>query len=310
MHTNSPASTRGERRRRGAPRAAVMLAAAVAVTAAVQLVVASTASAIDGWERRTFGGHHNDQPYKINSAQCSSTSKRLVGGGAFIDDGDRKRVRLVGLIPQTSDGQFPDTFTVIAEAPDLFSNYDWHVTAYIICVDADEVPDHQIVPDWVDVPSTGGPFAHTSARCPSGTIAYSAGGQVVAGGHGTFSHAAGRIGLQMNRTSRPQDISRIAARERSELTTLPWTLASYAVCAEPPATMKIRGAENPGDGAIAYCDKGWDVIGPGGGGGLIDGGPVWLQSIQPLRTQGVHVRMTGPLRPSIGGMVAHMSCAT
>jgi hypothetical protein len=286
------------------------VAAAVAAILAVQLTAASVAGAIDGRERRLGTSAIDDEPYKVAVAKCSSKTKRVVGGGAAIREEGRKRVRLVGLIPHTTNGAAQDGFTAIAEAPDLYSPYDWEVAAYAICVDADELSRHQIVSAFVDVPTTGGPFEDTAARCPSGTIAYSAGGQIIATGHNTFSLAAGKIGLQLNRTSGPQDISRTTARERAEGTQLPWRLVSYAVCAKPPAEMNIRGTSSLGDEAKGYCDSGWDVIGPGGGGGLTDGGPSWLQDIIPQASiQSTLVRMTAPLYPSIGGMIVHMTCA-
>lgn len=278
------------------------LAVILAVIAAL-FAVPSTAAAIDGWERHIGTSPIDDEPSKLARAECSP-GKRVVGGGAAINDGNRKRVRLVGLSPS------PSSFVAIAEAPHLFSGYDWSVTAYAICVDADELSRYQIVSDSLEVPATGGPFAHTAARCPSGTIAYGAGGTVVAPNRVVYSYASGQIGLQMSRTSGPQDIARIAAREQTEGSVLRWTLRSHAICAEPPAAMNVRGASAPGDEARAWCDSGWKVIGPGGGGGLTDGGAVWLQDVIPqATTPSVIVRMTGPLYPSIGGMAVQMSCA-
>ena len=73
--------------------------------------------------------------------------------------------------------------------------------------------------------------------------------------------------------------------------------------------MNIRGTLGAVE-ARAYCDDGWDVIGPGGGGGLVDGGPSWLQDIVPQASvQSTIVRMSGPLYPSIGGMAVSQTCA-
>ena len=87
-----------------------------------------------------------------------------------------------------------------------------------------------------------------------------------------------------------------------------WTAPSPSAAgasASPPKEAQDRQCpNNPGS------DSGWHVIGPGGGGGLTDGGPVWLHDIIPqASTQSVIVRMTGPLYPSSGGMAVHMSCA-
>ena len=65
----------------------------------------------------------------------------------------------------------------------------------------------------------------------------------------------------------------------------------------------------PGAEASDRCFIGF-THGVGGGGGLTDGGPVWLEKIQPhADLRGVDVGLTGALHPSIGGMVAHQTCA-
>lgn len=112
----------------------------------------------------------------------------------------------------------------------------------------------------------------------------------------------------MNRTSGPQDIARVSAREQEEGALTAWTLFSYAICAKPPPAMNVRTMITGGNETSAFCDSGWDVIGPGGGGGLSDGGPAWLHDIIPHIERdtpaNVTVRMT---RPPLGGMVAHTS---
>ena len=152
-----------------------VLAAAAALILALQFAAPPEAGAIDGRERRHGASPLDDEPFKGATAKCSSKSKRVVGGGAAINDGGRNLPRLVTLLPQSYDGQLLDSFSATAEAPNLSRSYDWSVSAYAICADADQLHRYQIVPDFVDVPADGGPFASTAARCPGGTVAYSAG---------------------------------------------------------------------------------------------------------------------------------------
>jgi hypothetical protein len=283
-----------------------------AITTGLQLATAPPVAAIDGWEIRAEISRFNNsiirgrEPYKVAVAFCSNPGKRVVGGGAVINEEfNRKDARLVWLAPFGSTG-----FIAAAEYPHLAELHNWSLTAYAICVDGDAVPRHQIVSNVVDVPSTGGPFRHTAARCPSGTIAYGAGGQVSSQEAQRRSQADGAIGLQLNRTSGPQDISRVSAREQEEGYFGRWRLTSYAICADPPSGMNVRTVVTGGDEARTFCDNGWDVIGPGGGGGLSDGGPAWLHQISPFlgrkEPDSVIVKMT---RPPLGGMVAHTTCA-
>lgn len=158
---------------------AVWVGAVAAITVSVQLATANPVSAIEGWEIRA-GGEISDPraPFKKAKVGCSRLNKRVVGGGALIEEeGTRKRVRLVGMFP-TNDPFAGNVFEVRAECPHLFCISDWSLTAFAICVDGAALTGYQVVRNFVNVPSSGGPFQHTAARCPSGTIAYGAGGRV------------------------------------------------------------------------------------------------------------------------------------
>ena len=82
-----------------------------------------------------------------------------------------------------------------------------------------------------------------------------------------------------------------------------------AAAARPEREGKHRQDEDGGREVQRPCLFGF-THGIGGGGGLSDGGPVWLDKIKPhADLQGVDVSLTGALDPSIGGMVAHQTCA-
>jgi hypothetical protein len=118
------------------------------------------------------------------------------------------------------------------------------------------------------------------------------------------------IGLQLTRTSGPLDISRAAGRVDTRFGSVGnWTLTSEVICARRAGGIHVDGDSSLGDSVSASCDTG-TVHGRGGGGGLTDGGLSWLYSIQPFNNlKYVNVRMTSPLNPSIGGMIAHFTCA-
>ena len=234
------------------------------------------------------------------TATCP-TGTRVVGGGGRVFDGERKRGRLTALDPSFT------SFRVEAESPDLSNNGNWRVFAYAICADRDALEDYTIVPRSRFDSRV---FKDTSAVCPSGTVAYGAGARVQIPGTG---RAGGRIGLQLNRTSGPLDISRATGRVDTRFGSIgSWTVTSEAICAKRAGGIHVEGNSSLGDSVTESCDTG-TVHGAGGGGGLTDGGLSWLYSIQPFsrnNLRSVNARMTSPLDPSIGGMITHFTCAT
>jgi hypothetical protein len=297
----------------------ILLAAAIA---GMQLAAAEPAAAIPGLERKEGASRlRGSEPRKDAVAVCDR-DQHVIGGGAIVNDGGRNLVRLTGTFPS---GQVvsPDppvvnsAWAATAEAASgQGGRFPWSLRAYALCADKAflDARQYQWVHRIVQVPSSGGPFAETSARCPDDpnkpgrdTVAYGAGGFVHAVGDAS---AKGRIGLQMVRTSGPLDIARITAREENVNFGESWYLRSYAICAEPANAIHAEGEVSQGASARSTCDGNSRVHGAGGGGGLTDGGPVWLRRIYPtgdLKT--VTVDLTGPLVPSIGGMVAHHTCA-
>ena len=299
ISTTRPQRTREPRR---ASRGAALIATMAALVAGLLLATASPAVAISGLDRYDGYSGYDDRPWKRAIATCPD-GKHVIGGGAWVSDGGRKTVRLTTLLPYSPAGA-RDTFNVDAEAPNL-QRFNWSVTAYAMCADKTALSNYRIVPGFVESSKT---FQTAAARCPDGTVAFGAGAQVTAQPPYT-APGQGQIGLQLNRTSGPLDISRAAARESVAGYAGQWRLISYAVCAEPRGTIHAEGTVNAGAEATDTCKTGF-THGPGGGGGLTDGGPAWLQRIYPrLDKRTVDVALTAPLYPSIGGMVAHQTCA-
>lgn len=291
---------------RFAPRLGLaMLAAVVAIVGAVQLTVAEPADAIPGLTRKGHHGLMNNEPSKHAFAKCPD-GMRVLGGGGEVNDGGRRSVKLVALIPYSPGGGIPDHFGAFAESPHLTRSFDWRVSAYALCAPASSVGSHEIVGEFVSN-NASAPFVTASAPCPSGTVAYGSGAMVSTVGGGGL--ASGEVGLQMTRTSGPMDIARSAGRETLGFAE-PWSLGSYAICAQPQGDIHVEGALSQGAEVGASCPSGYQVHGPGGGGGLIDGGTAWLQKIRPrYPPTGVDVALTKPLNPSVGGMIAHFTCA-
>ena len=284
------------------PRFAKCLPAAVVPLA---LAAPSPAAAIPGLQLTQGDSLSNrDEPFKLASAKCP-LGKLVVGGGAQVLDGDRKLVRLSGLWPYKPED--PTTgrasFSATAEAVNHTRAYDWSLRAYAVCATREALPGYFIARDTS--PYSAKTFETAAAICPSGTFAYGAGATVHTS---AGSWGSGKVWLQLNRTSGPLDISRAAAR------VLPgfggrWELQSYAICAQWRDQLFADGTVAPGAEATDRCFIGF-THGVGGGGGLTDGGPVWLEKIQPhADLRGVDVALTGALHPSIGGMVAHQTCA-
>jgi hypothetical protein len=262
------------------------------------LVTAGPAAAVGDPQLVTRSSFLGTDTSPSVTAPCPSGT-RVVGGGGRVFDGEQKRGRLTALDPS------PTGFRVAAESPNLANIGNWRVFAYAVCADSEALDDYTIVPRSRFDAST---FKDTAARCPSGTVAYGAGATVQI--PGTGGSAEGRIGLQLNRTSGPLDISRGTGRADTRFGPVGnWTLTSEVICARRAGGIHVDGGLSLSDSVTASCDTGL-VHGPGGGGGLTDGGPTWLYSIQPFNNlRSVNVRLTSPLNPSIGGMAAHFTCA-
>jgi hypothetical protein len=297
------------------------LAAIAAVVGAVQLAAAEPAGAVPGLGRVIEGTPSDNRPTKTAVASCPGKDV-VVGGGAVVRDGGRNVVRLIESRPFRERLIFDYYhWFAKAEAPDLGRDFNWSVTAYAICANRSSLADYEITEAFTHN-GTSETFDQVDARCPSGTVAYGAGAEVIGldvlGGGGPNGIPTGQLGLQMVRTSGPLDIARAAARESAAGFAGQWRLKAYAICAHKilfgPGNLNsgVHAVGNSSFTATAetLCPDGFRTHGPGGGGGLTDGGPSWLRAIYPHNgLGGITVGMTAPLLPSIGGMVAYQTCA-
>ena len=249
---------------------------------------------------KAFGTQY--RPVKSAEAYCP-TGTLPAGGGGWVDDDGSNLVRLTGLIPRPRlgpPGQEGGYFEAVAEAPaDLDRPFNWSVSAFALCAAGSALAGYTL--EFADSVGDHRSFQTAQAFCPPGTVAFGARAQVQ-------EVYRGHVGLQLVRTSNPLDSARAAAHDDERLVG-PWHVTAIAVCAEPAGGIHAEGELDPGPAAAATCESGF-VHGPGGGGLSSGGGPVWLNKIYPnanLRT--VSVGMTGPLDPSVGDMVTHMTCA-
>ncbi len=306
--------------RRTSSRTAAALSTWVALAVVtVALTAPAPAAAIPGLKVvESLPREPDDEPTKYAGANCPD-NHRVIGGGAKVTEpAGIRRVRLTRLEPQEYR-VIGDAFDVTAEAFDLARSHEWSVTAYAICAYKTNMRDFKIVRTFVS--SDSARFQEVASRCPDGTVAWGAGGEISAVGSGRKA-PSGQIGLQLVRTDGALGIGRATGRESVGGYAGRWHLDAYAICAArsiwhhpaPPYTvdpgLHAHGSIADGTYASDRCPAGFRTHGMGGGGGITDGGPSWLREISPhYDLKGVAVRMTGPLALSIGGMVAHQTCA-
>ena len=273
-----------------------------ALTGGVLFAAAPPARAVSGLQWVANQSEDDNNPTKSVRATCPA-GKYVLGGGGRVSDGDRREVRLTALKPvHYRAGDDADRFDVKAEAPSLGRAYDWSLTAYAICADSSALRQYEV--RTRPSSSSSNTFQTAQVSCLAGTVAYGAGAQILPD---TGDNVHGHVGLQLNRTSGRLDIARATARE--DVYTENWRVESTAVCAKPSGGIHAEGRVVDSRTAGAACPGAFRVHGAGGGGGLRDGGPVWLQRIAPRRDlRRVSVAMTGALPSSIG-VVAHQTCA-
>jgi hypothetical protein len=276
----------------------------MAVIGGMQLASVSPAAALDGLVRtdKVSGSRSMESP-KSADAGCPA-GKIVVGGGAEIEGGgenEANQPRLTLLFPLVSFFRAAAEIRGHAPAQEL-----WTLRVYAICADAKDLDDYGIIVS----PGSGHdsqPFKKSVARCPDGTVAYGAGGFI----HYLHSgESQGGVGLQLVHTSGPLDIARATARKYPGGHPGAWEVAAVAICAAPAGGIRAENTGGEGEKATHRCSSGRAVHGAGGGGGLDDGGPVHLRHIiSNEELTHVFVRLTGKLKPAIGGMVASATCA-
>jgi hypothetical protein len=289
--------TRALRTRGGLALACALVAAG---NVAVQVTTAAPAlAAVSGYTMvRSAERDFESNPSSFAVAKCP-VGKVVIGAGGHVDefgDPDTETVRLTRIQPvHTSAGD-----NVVVEAAEPASGFAgaWQVIAIAIC--ANPLPGYQIVSGSTGPASPT--FVATAAVCPQGKLVMGTGARVVDGG--------GEVWLQLMRHSGPRDISRATAREDANGQDTNWSLTAYAICADPIAGTTQPGGISQVQWAFQGCGNGHRYVSTGGGGGLVDTGPVWLTGLyaEPLNaTAGAVVTMSG--LPT-GGMAYSAICVS
>jgi len=259
------------------------------------VVVVAPAAAVPGLVRReSLPEAANSTWYRQAWANCPSSGYRVVGAGAELI-GAGNQVRLTTVHPFTSDTG--GSVFVRAEEFDTGFAGNWRLMAYAICAPVGSVPGYQIVSG--KTPDTSTVFQQATARCP--------GTKRVIGVGGGILHANGQVGLQLLRPANPLDISRATAREDADGYAANWSVTSYAICADRIESAAVYGQVADGSGAQANCPPDKKLHSGGGGGGLTDSGPVWLDLLYPFDNMRTWwVAMTGT---PTGGLSVGALCA-
>jgi hypothetical protein len=281
----------------------VAVATTLVVVAGLQTAAASPAVALPALQVVIADyeyGYNQDNP-KWVEANCPP-GKLVVGGGGQIQGRQDWRFFLTGLEPKSAEGLKPSRFVASAVAATSSDpnrpKEKWSMQAVALCVDAAAIQPYQIV-SHLSLP-TSGVFMSDTARCPAGTVAYSAGGSA--------PDPWGGFGLQMVRTSGPLDIGRATVRAASSSVSQAWRMTTHVVCGPRKDGIAAYGNITDGSSSGLQCPAGQQIHGAGGGLGLSDGGFNWLRNLFPARNG---LAMTVQMAVTSLGLqtVAHATCA-
>jgi hypothetical protein len=241
-----------------------------------------------------YDDRHNSNSAQTRSASCP-TGTHVVGGGARVSLGSDK-VRLTRLVPVRGTNGGADYFSATAEEPDTGYASEWQFYVYAICADVDELDNYSIVSAATTETSTG--FKQATVDCPGSTLAI--------GGGAAITNANNQVGLQLSRLASALDIARATGREDADGYALSWGVTAYAICADRIDSAAIYGTI-VAQSDTEECPPDKFVHSVGGGGGLTDSGPYFLQTIYPITgLRSWTVAMTGP---PVSQVVVNAVCA-
>ncbi|HEU5109234.1 MAG TPA: hypothetical protein VFT95_11885 [Micromonosporaceae bacterium] len=264
----------------------------VAALLAVPLLVPATpASAVPGVNWNINSSGWSSASTRTVKVDCPS-GQRVLGGGGWANDNGARTVMLTELRPIRAG---LDSFQASAVEPTRGFSASWQLNVYAICAPAPA--GHEIREAST---SSGSPtFAGVDARCGSGRRAIQAGARITTSTPGT-------VALHMVRTDGPLTIGRATARETTS-SGVTWSLTAYVVCVSGVPNQHVEGQVSAGPDALMGCRSG-RLHGIGGGGGLYDMGPYWIQGVVPNSNLGAGaVYMTGAIPEQ---MAMHITCAT
>ena len=273
---------------------AAVLVASVQVL--VQVATTTPAGAVPGIFTVNVFSANDSLPFKAVEANCPP-GYRVLGGGGSVNDGLAGQVALTWSGPRdNNDGTLPDTWMVVATAPAGYSD-TWQLRALAIC--GPSLPGLVMVSALTFSDAT---FQSISAACPAGKRVLSVGGGLTA-----MSNVDAF--LQLVRPDGTLTVGRLTAREGARHYPGTWNIWIDVLCANPIAGQQYVDTVVNSAGGHAFCPAGKGVVGLGGGGGLSDSGPYYLQTLMPhTDLHGSYAAMTGA--PPSGGVVVEATCTS
>jgi hypothetical protein len=237
------------------------LAVAVIIGLTGSLAIATpAAAAVPGLIRVSATSGSTAHDAKIIVVACPA-GKQLVGTGARIDGGLGKVV-LTSLQPNGSPTVAPTSLTAQAAETDPISR-SWSLTAYGICANP--------LPGLVRIAATSSDNQSEDAKaaravCPTGKKVVGTGFRIGLG-RGQVSIGGVRF-LNISADPVPNHVF-VHARE-ADLYDGYWTLTAYAICATPPAGLRVYRAVgfsdpdgNTGSTVVAPCPPLKGMLGAG-----------------------------------------------
>jgi hypothetical protein len=191
--------------------------------AAAQLAAVTPASAIGGLVLVSAESASNSTASKEASAACPAGT-RILGGGGFIEGGDRR----VSFHRLQSSGSLDTFFAGATEAGNFTEN--WSVHAYALCANQPAGLEYQSFSST----SNSEEFRSVTATCSAGKKVISAGARISNGDGQVFLDDMAPNGLLTSVTATAyEDQSGYAGN---------WSLSAYAVCANPLPGHEFRTA--------------------------------------------------------------------
>jgi hypothetical protein len=225
---------RGKATGRAALAGAMVLATGLLV--AVQWATARPASAVPTLHKVSGPSSAiNSVSPKQARAECP-LGERVVGGGGSVLQNTNipfKGLALTRLQPiHPATGK--DSYEVTGSEVGAPTTANWFVTAYALCADPGQWPggnpNLQIVP-VTSSPSTQTVQTATAGPCPSGQRVIGTGAQI--------NNPGGQVVLQVARVDINGGIARAQAHAVAATYPSPWSVTSYAVCANTPPGYKV-----------------------------------------------------------------------
>jgi hypothetical protein len=207
-------------------RSRLLLAGAMLLAVvAAQLATAAPAAASPGLVFRSGVSAEDSAPTKEAAAVCP-TGTRVIGGGGFIEGGDR-RVQFTRL---QASGSFDSFYAGAIEVGSYLE--DWSVHAYAICADQPAGLEYRSF----NTGSNSDSVKTATATCTGSKKVISAGARIINGdGQVMLDDMAPNGALTSVTATAYEDDTTYSGN---------WSLYAYAVCANPLPGLELRTASD------------------------------------------------------------------